>query len=131
MARHDRGKFVLVLYACPMVALLLWHFHSTDGPARLLLNCYVIVATPLYVLTGSYPPFGTRWFWKAMLPIAALAAICVYLQVQLADWFRYIEVTLPARMAFGLTAAFAILEAWAALRIVDATEPPKHSRMAP
>jgi hypothetical protein len=118
-----RDKTALVLFAVPVVVLLIWYFYSSHGPARLLLSCYVLIATPFYLLVGSYPPVGTRWFWKVMLSVAALVTACVYVQVQLTDWFRYIDVTLPARMAFGLTATVACLEGWAAWRIVDATKP--------
>jgi hypothetical protein len=114
---------VSILFAAPAAFLLLWHLYSSSEQARLLLSCYVIVALPLYVLTGSYPPFASRWFWKAMLPVAAMVALGVYGQIELTSWFRYVEVKLPARMGFGFTATFATIEAWAACRIVDATEP--------
>ena len=127
MAYRDRfemrDKAALVLFAIPAVALLTWYFYSSQGPAKLLLSCYVLTATPFYLLVDSYPPVGSRWFWKAMLPIAALIAICVYVDIKIAEWFRYIDVTLPARVAFGFTATVAVLEGWAAWRIVDATAP--------
>jgi len=60
---------------------------------------------------------------KAMISIAALVGACVYVQVQITDWFRYIDITLPSRVSFGFTAIIACFEGWAAWRIVDATEP--------
>lgn len=125
---EQRSNLTLTLFACPAVALLVWYLVSSHGPARLLLSCYVLIATPLYLLTGSYPPLGSRWFWKAIIPIAAMISIAVYAQMQLTNWFRYIDVVLPARMAFGLTATFAVLEGWVAWRIVDATEPKRKDR---
>ena len=121
--RNVRDKTALVLFAIPILALLIWYFYSSHGPARLLLSCYVLVATLFLLLVGSYPPFGTRWFWKAMISIAALVGACVYVQVQITDWFRYIDITLPSRVSFGFTAIIACFEGWAAWRIVDATEP--------
>jgi hypothetical protein len=118
-----RDKVTLALFATPAAALLVWHVYSSQGAARLLLSCYVLIATPFYLLVGSYPPFGTRRFWKTMLPILVIVAICVYVQVQITDWFRYMEVALPTRTALGFTATVACLEGWAAWRIVDATDP--------
>ena len=63
--RNVRDKTALVLFAIPILALLIWYFYSSHGPARLLLSCYVLVATLFFLLVGSYPPFGTRWFWKS------------------------------------------------------------------
>jgi len=126
MARRNRlrkrDNFAFAVFACPAVALLIWYFFSSDDMSRLLLNRYVLIGTPLYVLVGSYPPIGSRWFWKAMVPIAALVSIAAYIQVQVSGWFQYIGVSVPSRMAFGFTAGFAVLEAVAALRIVDATD---------
>jgi len=118
-----KSRVALILFACPAIALLLWNFYSSKGTAGLLLSCYVLVATPLFLLVGSYPPFGSRWFWKAMLPIVVLVLVCVYVQVQITDWFQYLEVRFPTRMSFGFTSTVAVLEGWAAWRIVDATEP--------
>jgi hypothetical protein len=69
-----RDSFSLILFVTPLALLLLWYLFSSNQNARLLLSCYIVVATPLYVLTGSYPPVGSRWFWKAMLPIAFMLA---------------------------------------------------------
>lgn len=120
---RKRDNLALAMFVIPALVLLVWDLYVSHGPARLLLSCYVLIATPLYLLVGLYPPFGSRWFWKAMLPIAAIVAVCVYVQVQINSWFAYIEVAVPARMSFGFTATAACLEGWAAWRIVDATEP--------
>ena len=66
-SRIDKGdKEVMAIFAAPAVALLIWDFLSKAQAPRLLLNCYVLAATPLYLLVVQYSPFGSRWFWKAM-----------------------------------------------------------------
>lgn len=121
--RNHWDNTALVLYAAPAVGLIAWDLFSRSSPARLALSCYLLAATPFYILTGSYPPFGSRWFWKTILPVSAIAALAVLGQILISGWFRSIEVELPTRMAMGYTGAFAILEGWLALRIVDATDP--------
>jgi len=124
--RNMRDKPALVLFAIPILALLIWYFYSSHGPARLLLSCYVLVATPFFLLVGSYPPFGTRWFWKSD-DIDSSARWCLRVRSssdnRLVPIYRYIDITLPSRVSFGFTAIIACFEGWAAWRIVDATEP--------
>ena len=48
--RNVRDKTALVLFAIPILALLIWYFYSSHGPARLLLSCYVLVATLFFLL---------------------------------------------------------------------------------
>jgi len=118
-----KNKLTVALFCSPFVALLVWYFVSSNEGARTLLNCYVLLATPLFLLTGSYPPLWSRWFWKAMIPICVLMALAVYCYLNLASWLHYANFTPPARMAFGFTGTVAVLEGLLAWRIVDATEP--------
>lgn len=105
---EKRDKAAFAQFALPVAALLIWDLVARNSPARLLLSCYLLAAIPFYLLSGSYPPFGSRWFWKAMLPITAIAALGVYQQFVISGWFEYLEVSLPARMAFGYTGSFAV-----------------------
>lgn len=127
MPRHDsfqtRDNLVYALFAVPAAALLIWYVFSGNPLPALLLDCYVLIAVPAYMLVGSYPPVGSRWFWKSMLPIAALVSLGIYIQVRVTVWFHQLGANLPARMAFGITGCFAILEAIVASQIVNATEP--------
>jgi hypothetical protein len=112
-SKYDRrDKEVMAIFAAPALALMIWHFLSKSDTPPLLLNCYVLAATPVYLLVGQYPPFGSRWFWRAMTPIFLMIVAAVYAQVQVTAYFRSIEVTLPARMAFGFASVFAVLEGW-------------------
>ena len=117
------NKLTLALWCSPGIALLIWDLVSTKGKAELLLNCYVLIATPFFLLKGSYPPLRSRWFWKAMMPICALIGVALYGYLQLANWLEYEHLTLPARMIFLLTGTIGVLEGRCAWRIVDATEP--------
>jgi hypothetical protein len=121
--KNDRDNTALALFAAPVVGLCAWYLVSRNSPARLALSCYILAATPFYLLNGSYPPFGSKWFWKSIIPVCVITALAVFGQIVVSGWFRYIEVELPARMAIGYTGCFAVLEGWLALRIVDATEP--------
>ena len=116
-------KVALIFWCSPGIALLIWDFVSGHGTARLLLNCYILVTTPFFVLRGAYPPVGSRWFWTSMIPICALIGVAIYGYLHIASWLAYESVNLPARMALGITGSVAVLEGICACRIVDATEP--------
>ena len=126
MAERSRSLFddkvALMLWCSPALVLLVWDFVSGHGTASLLLNCYILVTTPFFLLRHSYPPVGSRWFWKSMIPICALIGVAVYGYLHVASWLAYESVNLPARMTWGITSGVAVLEGICAWRIVDATE---------
>ena len=73
------------------------------------------------LLIGEYPPFGTRWFWKATIPIvvfhSALVLGLVVLNLEIPEMNR-----LP-RVAYGLLGIIAVIEWRLSLRVIAAFRP--------
>ena len=44
-----KDKLAVALFCSPAMALLVWYFASSHEGGRTLLNCYVLLATPLFL----------------------------------------------------------------------------------
>jgi hypothetical protein len=70
---------------------------------------------------GTYPPLGTNWFWKTMIPIVAVhsGVVCglVWLDLNIP------EVNRMPRWLYGLAAVVLFLEAYVAGRFIETCQP--------
>jgi len=69
------------------------------------------------LMNGEYPPFGTRWFWKAMPPIALLD-LAVVTGLVMVDLMVPGVQGLP-RILFGFLAIIGVIEWRVALWILE------------
>jgi hypothetical protein len=115
-----KGKdtFRIVLIGC--LGLPLLFFPGTW--ARLTLEAYFLTAFLFgALLVPEYPPVGTRWFWKAILPIAVMHSAVVFGLVMLS--LEIPEINRLPRMVFGFLAVILVAEWRLALRIIETFEP--------
>jgi hypothetical protein len=121
---EKRYGLLSVLVICGGVPLMGWRLYTGALMSDLLLKAYVLTA-PLFgwLLAGDYPPVGTRWFWKAMVPVFLMHSAVLYGLVQMTLYFADSGVKLPARMVWGLLAAAVIFEYFVSLRIIRALGP--------
>jgi hypothetical protein len=73
------------------------------------------------VLVGDYPPLGTSWFWKTMIPIVFVHSAIVFGLV-------YLDLSLPEinrmpRWLYSFATVILVLESWLAGRFIDALKP--------
>jgi hypothetical protein len=73
------------------------------------------------LLIGEYPPFGTNWFWKTMVPIIIVHSVVVVGLVTLT--LEFPEINRLPRVAYGLLAVIVAAEWRLALRILETFEP--------
>jgi len=73
------------------------------------------------VLPREYPPFGSRWFWKAMIPIVIIHCAFVIGLVWLDLEVPYINKM--SRALYGLATTLLVIEWRLSLRIIDVTCP--------
>jgi hypothetical protein len=73
------------------------------------------------LLIGEYPPFGTGWFWKTMVPIIIMHLAVVFGLVLVTLGFP--EINKLPRVVYGLLAVVLVVEWRLALRIIETFEP--------
>ena len=73
------------------------------------------------LLVGDYPPLGTRWFWKAMIPIVVIhvAVIAGLVWINLS----FPEVNRLPRMLYGYAASIVFMEWWLSRCIINWCQP--------
>ena len=115
----NRYTIRLVLFVCGGLPF----FFSLDTSwARPALIGYAMTAGLFGVLLADeYPPVGTKWFWKAMTPIAVLHSALIFGLVSL-------NLTVPAmnklpRMLYGFLGIIGVFEWWLSVRIIQACQP--------
>jgi len=73
------------------------------------------------LLIGEYPPLGSRWFWKAMIPIIIIHSAIVFglvlLNLEIPEMNR-----LP-RVVYGFLGIVVAVEWYFSLHIVEAFRP--------
>lgn len=74
------------------------------------------------LLVPDYPPFGTSWFWKTMIPIMMVHSVIVFGLVWLDLYVP--EINKLPRWLFSFAAGILFLEGYVAGRFIDALEPP-------
>jgi|SRR5580704_16476074 hypothetical protein len=117
--RKDTVRSVLVLCG----AIPFFFFLST-GWARAALLGYLLTGLLFgVVLVGDYPPFGTSWFWKAMIPIVLVHSAIVFGLVWLD--LNLPEINRMPRWLYGFAVLILVLEVQLSGRIIDAFQPPQ------
>jgi hypothetical protein len=103
-----------------------WSLYSGALMPDLLLKAYVLTALLFgWLLAGDYPPVGTRWFWKAMVPLFLMHSAVLYGFVQMTLYFPYSGAKLPTRMVWGFLGAAVFFEYRVSLRIIRGLGPTK------
>lgn len=98
----------------------LFFWHRTWAPAALL--GYSMTALFFCVaLAGEYPPFASKWFWRAMLPIILIHCSLVTSLIWLDLEVPYIN-RMP-RALYGVAAILLTAQWRLSLRIIDAYDP--------
>ena len=86
---------------------------------------YLLTAAFYFVgLVDEYPPIGTSWFWKAMVPIVIIHSSTVIGLVWLDLKVPYVNAW--PRTLYGFAAIIGLGELRLSYRIIDAFEPPSH-----
>jgi len=116
----DRQSTIrLVLILCGAVPFLL--FLNSNWAHAALLGYMLTACLFGLLLVPEYPPLGTRWFWKSMIPIfvlhAAVIGALVWLNLSVPEMNR-----MP-RMLYGYAGFVLVVEWQLAKRIVDACQP--------
>jgi len=115
--RKDTVRFVLVM--CGAVPFFFF-LDKSWGHAALL--GYLLTGLFYGVaLVPNYPPFGTSWFWKAMIPIVAVHSAIVIGLVWLD--LSLPEINTMPRWLYGFATVILVLEAWLSWRFIDVLEP--------
>ena len=114
-----QGTIRLVLILCGAVPFFFF-LDTRWGHAALL--GYAITAFFFgLLLVPDYPPLGTTWFWKTMIPIVAVhsGVVCglVWLDLNIP------EVNRMPRWLYGLAAVILFLEAYVAGRFIETCQP--------
>ena len=114
-----QGTIRLVLILCGTVPFFFF-LDTRWGHAALL--GYAITAFFFgLLLVPDYPPLGTNWFWKTMIPIVAVhsGVVCglVWLDLNIP------EVNRMPRWLYGLAAVVLFLEAYVAGRFIETCQP--------
>jgi hypothetical protein len=122
--RNDTIRFVLVLCgAAP------FFFFLGTGWARAALLGYLLTACLFaLLLVPDYPPVGTAWFWKAMVPIIVVHSAIVFGLVWLD--LKVPEMNSMPRMLYGFAGMFLVIEWRLSLRIIGVSQPPRQIRLA-
>ena len=115
-----RNKYTIRLVLIGCIGLPFLFFQAAW--ARLTLEGYLLTALLFgALLVPEYPPVGTRWFWKAMLPIAIMHSVIVFGLVMLS--LQVPEINRLPRMVFGFLSVILVAEWRLSLRIIETCEP--------
>lgn len=118
---NGRDKYTVprVLVTLGVIILVGWRIFANTANGDLIVQACLLTGLLFgLLLLGEYPPFGTAWFWKAMVPIVA-----IHLAILGALWKITIETVplklqLPTRMLYWIIGLVLVLEWWACLRII-------------
>jgi hypothetical protein len=115
--RADTIRLALVLCgATPFFFFL----HKSWGHGALL--AYLVTACFFgLLLVPDYPPRGTSWFWKAIIPIVVIHSALVLGLL----WLNLLvpEVNRMPRALYGFAVIIVLIEWRLSVRIIDAFEP--------
>ena len=118
--RQVRNKYTIRIVLIGCIGLPLLFFQGAW--ARLTLEGYLLTALLFgALLVPEYPPAGTRWFWKAMLPIAIIHLAVVFGLVTLS--LEVPEINRLPRMVFGFLSVTLVAEWRLSLLIIETFEP--------
>jgi hypothetical protein len=118
MTPNRNGTIRLVLILCGGAPFL---FLETSWANAAMLGYLLTGLFFGFLLVGEYPPLGTSWFWKVMIPIVVLHASIVFGLVWLDLNFPMIN-KLP-RILLGFAGIILVIEWQLALRIIGARQP--------
>jgi hypothetical protein len=120
--RIDRYSIRVALVLCSALPFLFF-WHTPWVPAALL--GYGLTAIFFCIaLLDAYPPFGTSWFWKAMVLILIIHSTIIFGLV-------WLDLKVPyanrwPRALYGFGAMLMAVEWRLSLYIIDNFEPPSH-----
>jgi hypothetical protein len=115
--RQGTIRLVLILFG----AVPFFFFLSTNW-ARAALLAYILTACFFgLLLVPDYPPFGTSWFWKAMIPIVVFHGLVIFGLVWLN--LNIPEMNRLPRMLYGFAGIILMIEWGLSLRIINTCQP--------
>jgi len=120
--RIDRYSIRVVLVFCSAIPFVFfWH---TQWVHAALLGYLLTTAFYCVGLVDVYPPIGTSWFWKAMVPIVIIHSTIVFGLV-------WLDLKIPfvnkwPRALYGFAAIIGTVELVLSYRIIDALKPSSH-----
>jgi len=122
--RWDTFRLALILCGA---APFLFFLHTVWGHAALL--AYLLTALFFgLALIPAYPPLGTSWFWKAVVPIifmhSAITFVLVWLNLGIPEINKW------PRAIYGFASIILVIEWRVSLRIIDALEPHQKQQSA-
>jgi hypothetical protein len=115
----EPGTVRVIVILCSAIPFLFF-WHKTWMQAALL--GYLMTALFFcVVLAGEYPPFASKWFWRAMVPIILVHCSLVASLVWLDFAVPYLN-RLP-RALYGLATILLTAEWRFAMYLIDASDP--------
>jgi hypothetical protein len=115
----DTIRFVLVLCS----AAPFFFFLQTSWVRAALLGYLLTACLFGLLLVPDYPPVGTTWFWKAMMPIIVVHLAIVFGLVWLD--LKVPDINRMPRMLYGFAGMILVIEWRLSLRIIGALQPPQ------
>jgi hypothetical protein len=118
--RKNNNTLTYFLFACGFLPLFIWSLHDDGSWPRYFMMAYVMTAGLFGILmNGEYPPFASRWFWKAMLPIFVLHGAILFALFKISVVSSSIvPIALPMRAVYGFVGVLIIFEWHVCLRII-------------
>jgi hypothetical protein len=108
----------IVVVVCCGLPLLFLH----EAWANSALIGYSLTAVLFGILLiGEYPPFGTGWFWKTIVPVIIVHSMVVLGLVTLT--LEFPEINRLPRVVYGLLGIILVAEWRLALRIIGTFGP--------
>ena len=119
---RNRGRGTYVLICCGAAILVMWRIyaHKHSIWPDFFLQAYLLTGGLFGILLiGDYPPVGSRWYWKSMLPIFVLHTAVVFGLLGLTVQMAPLNLQLPTRMIYGFVGAAVVVEWWISLRVIE------------
>jgi hypothetical protein len=119
--KTDRDNIRIALVLCGAVPLL-YFWHAQWIHAALL--TYLLTAGLFgVVLVAMYPPFGTNWFWRSIIPIVVghLAIIFAFIWLDL----EFPDINKWTRALYGFAVIILAIEWRLAILLIETLEPHK------
>jgi hypothetical protein len=108
-----------VLFALGVLGFFLWRIYAPTSWTDFFMQTYLLTGGLFGVLLLSdYPPFGSWWFWKTMLPISGIHLVVLGTLLEITIETAPLKLQLPTRMIYGAVGVVAVLEWWISLRII-------------
>lgn len=116
--RKDTIRFIVVLCS----AAPFFFFLQTSWVRAALLGYLPTACLFGLLLVPDYPPVGTRWFWRAMIPIIVVHSAIIFGIVWLN--LKFPDINRMPRMLYGFAGTMIFIEWRLCQRIIDALQPP-------